>query len=202
MKQLAPVRLLRTLLIPTGQRNNNSTNMTVQSEMNSITNASSSNEIKVDAEDKRVVSLSENIKNNKPSKYNSSLNTDNTTDATSKCQHSGDAAVEASSKGIHPVWQKLQLMTHDTVWNINIGLLLVLFLASLLLLIYLWKRNISKINESIQSKGGKPIKVLTISGGIVSAVSDTTAQEKVEMVCRTFDDVHDQGLVRFTNPVE
>ncbi len=58
--------------------------------------------------------------------------------------------------------------------------------------------NCVRSDGSINPKN-KSIKVLAIAGGIVTAVSDTTAQEKVEMVCRTFDTRHDQpDFERFT----
>jgi len=61
--------------------------------------------------------------------------------------------------------------------------------------------DVSRGSDGSINPKNKSIKVLAIAGGIVTAVSDTTAQEKVEMVCRTFDTRHDQpDFERFTVP--
>ncbi len=97
-------------------------------------------------------------------------------------------------------FQKITSLGSEAIWIINGSLLLFLCLAGLLLSLYLRKSSSRGSDGSINPKN-KSIKVLAIAGGIVTAVSDTTAQEKVEMVCRTFDTRHDQpDFERFTVP--
>jgi hypothetical protein len=95
-------------------------------------------------------------------------------------------------------FQKIASLKSEAIWIINGSLLLFLCISGLLLSLYLRKKD--SRDESMNPKN-KSIKVLAIAGGIVTAVSDTTAQEKVEMVCRTFDTRHDQpDFERFTIP--
>jgi hypothetical protein len=72
----------------------------------------------------------------------------------------------------------------EAIWIINGSLLLFLCLAGLLLSIYFRKSSSRGSDGSINPKNIS-IKVLAIAGGIVTAVSDTTAQEKVKMVCQS-----------------
>jgi len=119
--------------------------------------------------------------------YGDNQLTANATTSNLANRHEADVSLGGSeiSQGNHTTlpFQKITSLGSEAIWIINGSLLLFLCLAGLLLSLYLRKSSSRGSDGSINPKN-KSIKVLAIAGGIVTAVSDTTAQEKVDTVPR------------------
>jgi hypothetical protein len=145
-----------------------------------------------------------NVKNETQTDKNStvkdlSINT-NTTYIPSESQLEDNiivSSIESDQNNEENNSQNQKLEMNGITWGIFIGLCIVLFVSVVSLLILFianhWKKK--------SSFHGKAVKILTIPG-VVSAASDSSlsVQEKIEMVCQTFDEEIDQGCNRFTFP--
>lgn len=148
------------------------------------------------------------VKNNKREDKNSTGKKEhftevNTTDVTPGLLYDGGvvvASIETDQNTIAKSQKQQQPEANGIIWGVVIGLSVVLSL-SLVSLLIMFISNHRKRKSTF--KHGKAVKVLAIPG-VVSAASDSSlsVQEKVEMVCQTFDDGLDQDFERFTNPSE
>jgi len=127
----------------------------------------------------------------------------NTTYIPPGSQHEGNivvSSIETDQNSIENNAQHQKPEMNGITWGIFTGLCVVLFLSVVSLLILLIANHWRKKSKFYH---GKAVKILAIPG-VVSAVSDSSlsVQEKIEMVCQTFDEGNDQGFDRFTNPGE